>query len=58
MFFSKKLRLASAFLGVAMLGSVFAGCGSDAGSGDTIKVAFDTSRMHIFDKDTERCIVH
>ena len=32
MFFSKKLRLASAFLGVAMLGSVFAGCGSDAGS--------------------------
>ena len=38
MFFSKKLRLASAFLGVAMLGSVFAGCGSDAGSGDTIKV--------------------
>ena len=38
MFFSKKLRLASAFLGVAVLGSVFAGCGSDAGSGDTIKV--------------------
>ena len=27
-------------------------------AGDTIKVAFDTSRLHIFDKDTERCIVH
>ncbi len=31
---------------------------SQARSGDTIKVALDTSRMHIFDKDTERCIVH
>ena len=31
---------------------------STAKAGDTIKVAFDTSRMHIFDKDTERCIVH
>ena len=27
-------------------------------AGDTIKVAFDTSRLHIFDKDTERCVVH
>ena len=27
-------------------------------AGDTIKVAIDTSRIHIFDKDTERCIVH
>ena len=27
-------------------------------AGDTIKVAFDTSRLHIFDKDTERCILH
>ena len=26
--------------------------------GETIKVAFDTSRFHIFDKDTERCICH
>ncbi len=25
---------------------------------DTIKIAFDTSRIHIFDKDTERCICH
>ena len=31
---------------------------SQARSGDTIKVAFDMSRMHIFDKDTEVCIVH
>ena len=31
---------------------------STAASGDTIKVAFDTSRIHIFDKDTERCIAH
>ena len=31
---------------------------STSRAGDTIKVAFDTSRMHIFDKDTERCIVH
>jgi multiple sugar transport system ATP-binding protein len=27
-------------------------------AGDKIKVAFDVSRLHIFDKDTEMCIVH
>ena len=27
-------------------------------AGDTIKIAFDMTRMHIFDKDTERCIIH
>ncbi len=31
---------------------------STARAGDTVKVALDLSRMHIFDKDTERCIVH
>ncbi len=31
---------------------------SKSRAGDTIKVAFDTSRLHIFDKDTERCIIH
>ncbi len=31
---------------------------STARSGDTIKVAMEVSRMHIFDKDTEKCIVH
>ena len=31
---------------------------STSRAGDEIKVAFDTSRIHIFDKDTERCIVH
>ena len=31
---------------------------STARAGDTIKVAIDLSRLHIFDKDTERCIVH
>ncbi len=31
---------------------------STSRAGDTIKVALDTSRMHIFDQDTERCIVH
>ena len=31
---------------------------STSRAGDTIKIAFDTSRIHIFDKDTERCIVH
>ena len=31
---------------------------SQSRAGDTIKVAIDTSRIHIFDKDTERCIVH
>ncbi|MBQ9921693.1 MAG: TOBE domain-containing protein, partial [Clostridia bacterium] len=31
---------------------------SSARAGDTIKVALDISRLHIFDKDTERCIVH
>ncbi len=31
---------------------------SQAKPGDTIKVALDVARMHIFDKDTEKCIVH
>ncbi|MBQ7377001.1 MAG: sn-glycerol-3-phosphate ABC transporter ATP-binding protein UgpC [Clostridia bacterium] len=31
---------------------------STSRAGDKIRVAFDTTRMHIFDKDTERCIVH
>jgi len=31
---------------------------STSRAGDTIRVAFDTSRIHIFDKDTERCICH
>ena len=31
---------------------------STSRAGDNIKVAFDTSRFHIFDKDTERCICH
>ena len=31
---------------------------SQAKSGDTIKIALDISRLHIFDKDTEKCIVH
>ena len=31
---------------------------STSRAGDAIKVAFDTTRIHIFDKDTERCIVH
>ena len=39
MFFSKKLRLASAVLGVAMLSTVFAGCGGDSGSSDEFKVS-------------------
>ena len=31
---------------------------SQSKAGDTVKIAFDTSRIHIFDKDTERCIIH
>ena len=31
---------------------------STSQAGDNIKVAIDTSRMHIFDKDTEKCILH
>jgi multiple sugar transport system ATP-binding protein len=31
---------------------------SKSTAGQTIKLAFDTSRVHIFDKDTERFIVH
>ena len=31
---------------------------STSRAGDTITVAFDTARFHIFDKDTERCICH
>ncbi len=31
---------------------------STSRAGDEITVAIDTARIHIFDKDTERCIVH
>ena len=31
---------------------------STSRAGDKIKVALDISRIHLFDKDTERCIVH
>ncbi len=31
---------------------------STSRTGDTIKVAFDTSRLHLFDKDTEKCFLH
>ena len=31
---------------------------STSRAGDKIQVAIDVSRVHIFDKDTERCIVH
>ena len=31
---------------------------SQARAGDKVQIAIDTTRMHIFDKDTERCIVH
>ncbi len=31
---------------------------STARAGDTIKIAIDTSRVHIFDKDTEKAIIH
>jgi multiple sugar transport system ATP-binding protein len=31
---------------------------STSKGGDTVRVAIDTSRIHIFDKDTEKCICH
>jgi multiple sugar transport system ATP-binding protein len=31
---------------------------SSARAEDNIKIALDISRIHIFDKDTEKCIVH
>ena len=31
---------------------------STARAGDTIQIGFDMNRVHIFDKDTERCICH
>jgi len=31
---------------------------SVARAGDTIKIAIDASKIHIFDKDTTRCIIH
>ncbi len=31
---------------------------STSRAGDQIQIAVETNRMHIFDKDTERCIVH
>ena len=27
-------------------------------AGDTIRIGFDMTRLHIFDKDTERCVIH
>ena len=42
--------------GTAMIARVSSRSTSRAG--DVIKVAFDTSRIHIFDKDTEKCICH
>ena len=27
-------------------------------AGDSIKIGFDMTRIHIFDKDTERCVIH
>ena len=31
---------------------------SQSRAGDKIKVSFDMTRLHIFDKDTERCVLH
>ena len=31
---------------------------STSRAGDTISVAFDAARIHLFDKDTEQCIIH
>jgi multiple sugar transport system ATP-binding protein len=31
---------------------------STSRAGDNIKVSFDMSRIHIFDKDTERYVIH
>ena len=31
---------------------------SKSRAGDSIKLAFDMERVHIFDKDTERCVLH
>ena len=31
---------------------------STSRAGDKIKIAFDMSRLHVFDNDTERCIIH
>ena len=31
---------------------------STSRAGDKIKVAFDMTRLHVFDKDTERCVIH
>ena len=31
---------------------------SQARAGDKIKVAIEAERIHIFDKDTQKCLVH
>ena len=31
---------------------------SEVRAGDTVKIAVELQRVHVFDKDTERCIVH
>ena len=31
---------------------------STARAGDHIKIAVENTRIHIFDKDTERCVLH
>ena len=31
---------------------------SEVRAGDTVKIAVELQRVHVFDKDTERCIAH
>ena len=31
---------------------------SQARAGDKINIAIETARIHIFDKDTQKCLVH
>ncbi len=48
------------YLNVGEEGKLTARVSSRSGTraGDTIKIGFDMARMHIFDKDTERCVLH
>jgi multiple sugar transport system ATP-binding protein len=31
---------------------------SQVRAGDSVKIAVELERVHVFDKDTERCIIH
>ena len=47
-----------ALLLVVVMVFAMTACGAKEATGDDIKIALEAQRIHIFDKDTEKCICH